>query len=377
MGVKPSIKQMRLLYIADNGFSQKDGKFYYSLPNHVNTIQYLKFFSDIIYIARTDSYSEGDIEIPKEHNVYLFDKTDFRGMRQALIQHQDEYDVVLTRNGINGCLIPGLAKNLHKVLVSYCGADPIDIQFSKGTLKGKIVGILWYLLERRKMRLADYAHYCTEFLHKKYPCKSEYLICSNVSIKIDENVPTKRRYKIDSHTGKYLVGLMGKIDNGRKGIDVAIEAIERLGDDYELEIVGGGNQTEWKSILKQKNLTDRVRFLGYYSNRSDIDHWFDELDIYIQPSLSEGLPRATIEAMARALPVVATNVSGLPEIIDRDFLIPKNDVTALTEKIHLIATDKKIAHLQSNRNFEVSKDYQESVRDDKLNRFYGQICQTS
>ncbi len=366
---------MRLLYVADNGFSFHEGKYYYSRPNAVNSTQYEKYFESICFIARQSAFKDSMLPIDKNRKVALVGRYDMKGLKRALIDAKDDFDAVLVRNGLLGCFAAKYAKDLGKLLISYCGSDPFEFQLSQGTLKGKLIAYYWRNLERRKMQLGDYAHYCTDVLRKRYPCRGPYLICSNVSIKSDKVVILNRENKIKQPHDYYKIGLMGQYrDNDQKGISTVIKALGLLRGDYRFEIVGDGNAERYYPALKQLGLGDKVRFLGYMSDKNQINSWLDDLDFYVQPSLSEGLPRATIEAMSRGCPVVASNVCGMVDLLSEKYLIKPKDYKALAEIIKKMSDEQEML-LAAQTNFQKASEYAEDIRDKKLDAFFTAITQ--
>ena len=364
---------MRILYVADNGFSFEDGTFYYTRPNDINAKQYQKYFDKIIYIARTSKHMPSDIAIDEKSKVILLGRYDFLCLYKRMKKHKDEYDAVVVRNGLYGCFAAFYAKLLGKLLISYCGADPLEFQEAKGTLTAKVIGFFWQYLENIKMKKADYAHYCTKVLYDRYPCDNPYLICSNVNIKIEDSVLQKRLNKISHSTGSYKLGLLGQLGNDdRKGISTVIRALQILGNNYSFEIVGGGNPDIFLSLACSLGVENRVHFLGYLSDTNEINKWLDTVDIYVQPSLAEGLPRATIEAMARACPAMGTKVCGMIELLDDRYLIACRDYKNMAYIIKRMSNIEELKET-ATRNFEKSKDYTSEVRDRKLNIFYNSI----
>ena len=95
-------------------------------------------------------------------------------------------------------------------------------------------------------------------------------------------------------------------------------------------IAGRGDQEEpLRRLAAELGLSDRVHLLGL---RDDVETVFAAADVFVQPSLSEGLPLAVLEAMANGLPVVATRVGGIPEaVVDgkTGLLVPPGDPAAL------------------------------------------------
>lgn len=97
-----------------------------------------------------------------------------------------------------------------------------------------------------------------------------------------------------------------------------------------IAIAGRGSQEEpLRRLAHELGLAERVHLLGL---RDDVDTILTAADIFVQPSLSEGLPLAVLEAMAFGLPVVATRVGGVPEAVvdgDTGYLVPAGDPEAL------------------------------------------------
>lgn len=366
---------MRLLLVADNDFAEVDGKFYYGRINKVNAEQYLKYFESISYIARNQAYFEGEYPIVPETKVKLVGRYGVLGLWKAMKSMANCYDIVLVRNGFLGCFASIFAKRINKPLISYLGSDSYEFYKSKHTVKAHIIALVWRYLERKKMIKADYAHYCTSFLHEKYPCNCPYLICSNANVVVDKRALDGRLNKISRHlpNSKIIIGLMGQfMDNDNKGIPTVLNALSMLDDQFEFEVVGIGNPDRYAFMIENFNLNNRVRFLGYFSEREQINKWLDSIDIYVQPSMSEGLPRATIEAMARACPAIGSDVGDMKVLIDKDYLIKPGDFAALASKIVKLS-DPTNQSAMAHYNFNIASGYSEDIRNEKLDSFYFKI----
>ena len=128
----------------------------------------------------------------------------------------------------------------------------------------------------------------------------------------------------------------------RKGVIHLINAFARLADDFpalSLRIVGKDDNPSYTKELKARvascGLQQRVTFVDVVPQQI-LARFMEEAGIFVLPSYSEGLPRVVYEAMAAGLPVIATNVSGIPEVVQdgmTGFLISPCDEKALEEKI--------------------------------------------
>lgn len=184
----------------------------------------------------------------------------------------------------------------------------------------------------------------------------------------------KRKKKIiEKDSNKYVIGLIGHTNNKLKGIETAIRALSQLDGEFELQVVGRGDHTDLDILAQSLTIGDRVKFLGTLKGGQEIFNWLDNVDIYIQPSLIEGLPRATIEAMSRACPIISSNAGGLPRLIDGEYRINSGDYISLAKKIKELVTDKNNLLSQAITNFNKSKEFSNDERTKKYDAFYGEI----
>ena len=91
--------------------------------------------------------------------------------------------------------------------------------------------------------------------------------------------------------------------------------------------------SQLKYMAVNLEIADNISFLGHISNDETIISYYDNAHLFILTSASEGLPRSMIEAMARGLPVISTNVGGIPEIISPEYLVSVGDYFGMAEKI--------------------------------------------
>ena len=130
-----------------------------------------------------------------------------------------------------------------------------------------------------------------------------------------------------------------------KGIEYLLDAAAVLRREFpslRVEIAGSGAQRkELEQRVAQLGLTSSVEFLGWVDDFSSVlPRW----DVFVLPSLEEGFPIAALDAMAAGLPVVASAVGGVPELIEdgkTGWLVPPRDVEALASRIRLLLSNRE------------------------------------
>lgn len=142
----------------------------------------------------------------------------------------------------------------------------------------------------------------------------------------------------EEYKGKFLIGQVGALRK-HKGQHITIKAAHLLQDLPDIHFLFLGDGPDRKELEeKAKNLTN-VNFLGHKKN---IGPYFAAFDLFIFPSLSEGLGSSILEAMQAGVPVLASNTGGIPDIIEHavtGWLIEPGDPVQLAQAIR---------HLYSN-----------------------------
>ncbi len=140
-----------------------------------------------------------------------------------------------------------------------------------------------------------------------------------------------------------FVGALKKI----KGVDYLIEAAKSFLDtNISLYMVGRDDGMK-KSLEKRAHelkIDNHIKFTGPV-NHEDIPLWLSASDILVLPSLSEGRPNVILEAFACEVPVVATNVGGVPELMingETGYIVPAKNQMELSEKVNKLLVDRNI-----------------------------------
>jgi len=158
-----------------------------------------------------------------------------------------------------------------------------------------------------------------------------------------------------------------------KGQDILLEAIAKLGGKAPLLLLAGDGEDREKIETKARDIglkDDKVRFLGF---RNDIPDLLAASDFFILPSRTEGLPLSILEAMASNLPIIATSIGGIPELVkdkEHGFLIPPDDVDALAEAIGLLTEN---SDLRDKLGENCAKQVEEHFSFDAMSKKYREL----
>lgn len=135
------------------------------------------------------------------------------------------------------------------------------------------------------------------------------------------------------------VVMIGRLVDG-KGFDVLLDAVEKLNANASVCLVGEGplaNQLE--AEIADRKLSERVFLTGF---RDDVPRVLAASDMLVLPSYREGTPRVITEAMASGLPVIATDVAGIPEQVadgKSGYLVPTGDAETLADRLDDLLMD--------------------------------------
>lgn len=139
---------------------------------------------------------------------------------------------------------------------------------------------------------------------------------------------------------KTVIGHIGELDHSHKGQGTIIEAARQVKDSHpELHFVLVGNGKDEREFRQAADGLRNVEFTGFVDN---IEDYLAAFDIFIYPSLCEGLGSSLLDAMSFGLPIVASGVGGIPEIIEdrvNGLLIPPGSPQDLVEALQRVLHD--------------------------------------
>jgi glycosyltransferase involved in cell wall biosynthesis len=154
---------------------------------------------------------------------------------------------------------------------------------------------------------------------------------------------------------------VGSLAQMYKAPDVVIDAVAALAreeHDVRLTWVGDGrHRPAMEARARDLGISNRVEFLGSLPPGAAVREELDKSDLFLLVSRAEGLGRALIEAMARGLPCIGSNVGGILELLPAEDLVEPGNVEALTAKIREIASNPSRAAAMGERNLSKAKEY--------------------
>ncbi len=244
-------------------------------------------------------------------------------------------------------------------------ADPYDI-FAPGSIQHPLRPLFRWLSPRKlrkHCREASAAAYVTKHaLQRRYPCPNFSVGVSDVYISERTLVSSSRQPHREGAFNLIFVGTLAQL---YKAPDVLIDAFAvcvREGLNLKLTLIGDGkHRSQLAARVKSLGLEERVSFQGQLPSSDAVIEQLDRADLFILPSYQEGLPKAMVEAMARALPCIGSTVGGIPELLPPEDMVSPGNVRALATKIRQVITDPDRMAKMSARNLETAKQYQDGI----------------
>jgi glycosyltransferase involved in cell wall biosynthesis len=160
-------------------------------------------------------------------------------------------------------------------------------------------------------------------------------------------VDTRRLFPVATRARAEKLLYTGRLSI-EKGLSVLFESLKLLreaGRNYELTLVGDGVDRERLEALARELAIDRHLVFAGYRSQDEVAEYLRGSDIFILPSFAEGVPVSLMEAMASGVPVVATNVGGVAELVESErtgLLVPPADSAALAQAIARYQDDHEL-----------------------------------
>lgn len=274
---------------------------------------------------------------------------------------------IIENKHFNPSLIPRLVKKIKQEKYDLVHTHLIHADLY-GMIAAKIAGVKaivssrhndnafrrkfpWNLLINLNTKLADHLICISESL-KQFSMKYEGTPEQKISVIYygfkPQNKPINSNLKKEFNWSEEItiIGIVARLIE-QKGHSTLLKAMSQILPEFpptKLVIIGDGTlRQSLEEYSKKLGINKQTHFLGYHQNAAEMMHDFD---IFVHPSRWEGFGLVFLEAMAAKLPIIATNVSAIPEIVEdktTGLLVPKDDEKALVKAISKLLSNPDLA----------------------------------
>ena len=379
---------MKVTFFHDTVFVEDKGKYYTKDGLNQEVLdEYIQQFGDLTIVSRLEELNDSNKKYISSKN--RISSINFVGVKSRYENSVKQVKKIMENTELAIIRLPSFIGNIavyyaekyHKnYFIEFVGSAFSTLWHYN--LKGKLIAPLMYFINKNQIKNAPYVLYVTKnYLQSKYKTKGKSESCSDVRLdKFSEEKLQERLNKIKSKKmgEKVIIGTLAAIDVKYKGHRLVLKAISKLKEhgymNIEYQVVGSGNKEYLRDIAIKYNVEDCLVFIGQLPH-DDVFNWLEKIDIYIQPSETEGLSRAIIEAMSVACPIIASNAGGNPELISKNYIFKNKNEKELENKIKGMINDREIMKYSAQENFENSKQFCKESLKIKRKNFYNQIMQ--
>ncbi len=341
----------RLLFVHDHRFLNDNAGGLYTVGSFPSSIweRYLVHFSSIRVFARSGGLKLGssDLSSSNAQNVSFrlvpsLNVAERLGLWsgasiRALSKEIDQADAVIVRLPSDlGLLAAKLAADAGKpwfVEVVGCAWDAYSHQ---GTLAAKAYAPIAFARMRRVLARAPFAVYVTrEWLQTRYPSSGQSAGISDVAVSpigLEQREGREKRLEALFEGRRPILGTVASLSVAYKGIQTALAALAKLqaqGLSLEYRVLGAGDPRPWLQQAEALGVVNLVHFDGTRPTGDGVLQWLDSIDLYMQPSFQEGLPRALVEALSRGCAAIGSTAGGIPELLPKCRMHQPGDAASL------------------------------------------------
>lgn len=257
-------------------------------------------------------------------------------------------DIVHTTNwGTIDAIIGAKLARVPSVVHAQHGWDISDVVKPRGRKK-RIMKLLSYKVDKF-IAVSDEIR---EWLVEDIGVKKDKVVLIDNGVDTGKFSPKDKdviRRKLGYDTETVIIGTVGRLDpvKNQRSLILAFKNLTEKYKNIGLMLIGDGPlRGELMRLTESLGISDRVLFLG---EREDVDELLNVMDIFVLPSIAEGMPKTVLEAMSTGLPVVASEVGAIPKLVihgETGLLIPPSDENALIEAIeyYLLNPSKREVH---------------------------------
>ncbi|MBC8392141.1 MAG: glycosyltransferase family 4 protein [Deltaproteobacteria bacterium] len=247
---------------------------------------------------------------------------------------------------------------------------------------GPLTSRFFLLIERISARFTDRMVALTEGEKNDYIAfsltRARKIVTIHSGVDIDRFVQARiddkeKKKSLGLKPNSIVVGTVGWLlpIKGPMILLKAMEIVWQSNSDVQLVFVGKGDlENELRAELRRMGNQDRTLLLGW---RDDIPEIMQILDIFVLPSLNEGMGRVLVEAMAVAKPVVASRVGGIPDLVKHGkngFLVEPGDAEGLSQAILTLLNDELMRREFGKNGRAIAPDFSLERMIEKIDSLY-------
>lgn len=350
--------------------------------------RYLSVFSEVNVVARVEDvigYVGEKKDLVEGQNVSVTPLTYYLGpldyikkskkIKQEICDTINVDDAYILR--VPGRIGSITFRMLRKEKIQYgveVVGDPFEV-FSKNGVKHPLRVFFRYYetyLLKKIVKSANCALYVTSnILQKRYTNRLQF-VASNVEI-FKESL-FERDQKSFEIEDEFKIISIGSLEQMYKGADVLLNAMKVLKEqdvNIKLTWVGDGKyKYKMIQLACELGLEKNVNFVGFLNDRKTINDLLDSSHLFVLASRTEGLPRVIIEAYSRSLPVIASAVGGIPELVKREFLFKNEDFIELSKKLLKFKLEPKSLFVTGRENLDLARDFTHDIINKERQSFF-------
>jgi len=379
--------QIHVLCCQDHYYNASD-----AIIDYAYLTRYLAQYDDIQVLVRTRHVDRVDTSLPRldGDRVTIVPLPDPQSLWEAVTRlpdfvrtivrtARDSQACFLKMPDVLGTLVGLILLCLRRAYAVEVVCDSYEcIRYAKKTMVASRLyarifdGLTGFVVAR-----AGAVAYISRYLQERYPHpkpECQFVFCS---VEISEADRGQPRLQEAFDVTPFRVVAAGRL-SAEKGHVYLVRAmksvIERSPLAVTLDILGEGpERPALEAEIKALGLENHVRLNGFVKRGTALNHYLDHAQLYVLPSLTEGMGRGLIEAMARGVPCVATAVGGVPEYLASDCLVKAHDVSVLADKILDLMNEPEILAHWSDANLEATLAFSPEQVAPIKNRFWSLV----
>jgi len=183
----------------------------------------------------------------------------------------------------------------------------------------------------------------------------------------------KAQNKLINRTSKLLIGTVAEWTSN-KGLIYLLKAVKKIKDkNFDLILIGSGENPDKEIIERfiEKKKLKNIHLIEFIPN---VANYLKAFDLFVLPSTKEGLPYTIIEAMTAEIPIISTNVGGIPEMIENNIngilIEPKNSQILADKILEFINNPEKYIEMSQKSKEKVEQEFTLEKMIERTNRIY-------